>query len=83
MDFISTVKGSLLEHFYPEEWDFQKIDDCCSHSAEEIFEPQSFWNERQERKVNHGFPGGTYGNVSLGGIFSERVEGVLYPCIWI
>ena len=45
MDFISTVKGSLLEHFYPEEWDFQKIDGCCSHRAEEIFEPQSFWNK--------------------------------------
>ena len=25
INFNSTVKGSLLENFYPEEWDFQKI----------------------------------------------------------
>ena len=31
MDFNSTVKGSLLEGFYPEGWDFKKID--------EIFNP--------------------------------------------
>ena len=24
MDFNSTVKGSLLEGFYPEGWDFEK-----------------------------------------------------------
>ena len=45
MDFNSTVKGSLLEGFYPEGWDFEKIDDCCSHKPEEITERQSFWNE--------------------------------------
>lgn len=45
MDFNSTVKGSLLEGFYPEGWDFEKIDKCCSHAPEEVFERQSFWNE--------------------------------------
>ncbi|MBQ8284543.1 MAG: glucosamine-6-phosphate isomerase [Clostridia bacterium] len=45
MDFNSTVKGSLLEGFYPEGWDFEKIDACCSHKPEEITERQSFWNE--------------------------------------
>ena len=44
MDFNSTVKGSLLEGFYPEGWDFEKIDECCSHRPEEITEKQSFWN---------------------------------------
>ena len=29
MDFLSTVKGSLLEGFYPEGWDMKKIDECC------------------------------------------------------
>lgn len=28
MDFNSTVKGSALEGFYPEGWDFEKIDAC-------------------------------------------------------
>lgn len=45
MDFNSTVKGSLLEGFYPEGWDFEKIDECCSHRPEEITEKQSFWND--------------------------------------
>ena len=31
MDFNSTVKGSLLEGFDPEGWDFEKIDKCCSN----------------------------------------------------
>ncbi len=45
MNFISTVKGSLLEGFYPEGWDFEKIDACCSHAPETITERQSFWNK--------------------------------------
>ena len=45
MDFNSTVKGSLLEGFYPEGWDFVKIDECCSHRPEEITDRQAFWNK--------------------------------------
>ncbi len=44
MDFLSTVKGSLLEGFYPAGWDFAKIDECCSHAPEEVFDRQDFWN---------------------------------------
>jgi len=44
MDFMSTVKGSMLEGFYPAGWDFNKIDECCSHSPEEIMERQDFWH---------------------------------------
>lgn len=45
MDFCSTVKGSLLEGFYPEGWDFARIDACCAHRSEEVTERQDFWNE--------------------------------------
>ncbi len=45
MDFNSTVKDSLLEGFYPQGWDFEKIDKCCSHNPEEIFDRQEFWNK--------------------------------------
>lgn len=45
IDFNSTLKGSLLEGFYPEGWDMTKIDECCNHSPEEIFEKQDFWND--------------------------------------
>lgn len=46
MDFNSTVKGSLLEGFYPEGWDFEKIDKCCSNAPQVITEKQDFWNEK-------------------------------------
>jgi glucosamine-6-phosphate deaminase len=45
MDFMDTVKGSLLEHFYPAGWDMKRIDACCSHGPEAITERQDFWNK--------------------------------------
>jgi glucosamine-6-phosphate deaminase len=45
MNFQSTVKGSLLEGFYPAGWDFGKIDKCCSNAPEDIAKPQDFWNK--------------------------------------
>lgn len=45
MDFLSTVKGSLLEDFYPRGWDMARIDACCSHPPEVVAERQSFWND--------------------------------------
>ena len=44
MDFNSTVKGSLLEGFYPAGWDMEKIDRLCSCPPESVCEPQDFWN---------------------------------------
>lgn len=41
MDFMSTVKGSLLEGFYPKGWDMAKIDACCEKGAVR----ESFWNK--------------------------------------
>ena len=45
MNFMSTVKGSMLEGFYPKGWDFDKIDACCDNPPEAIFEKQAFWND--------------------------------------
>ncbi len=45
MDFLDTLKDSLLEGFFPSGWDLEKIDRCCSNSPEKIIERQSFWNE--------------------------------------
>ena len=45
MNFMSTVKGSMLEGFYPKGWDFDKIDACCNNAPEAIFEKQAFWND--------------------------------------
>lgn len=41
MDFMSTVKGSLLENFYPKGWDMKKIDECCEKGVQR----ESFWNK--------------------------------------
>lgn len=40
MDFMSTVKGSLLEKFYPIGWDMKKIDECCEKGVRR----EAFWN---------------------------------------
>ena len=45
MDFNSTVKGSMLEGFYPQGWDMVKIDKCCANAPESITERQEFWNK--------------------------------------
>ncbi|MBE6768980.1 MAG: glucosamine-6-phosphate isomerase [Ruminococcaceae bacterium] len=40
MDFLSTVKGSLLEGFYPAGWDLAKMDACCEKGVER----EAFWH---------------------------------------
>ena len=42
---MRTIKGSMLENFFPAGWDLKKIDECCSHMPDEITERQSFWND--------------------------------------
>ena len=41
MDFLSTVKGSLLEGFYPKGWDLKKIDECCEKGVQR----EAFWHK--------------------------------------
>ncbi len=41
MDFMSTVKNSLLEGFYPKGWDMAKIDACCEKGVQR----EEFWNK--------------------------------------
>ena len=40
MDFMSTVKGSLLEGFYPKGWDMARIDVCCEKGVTR----EDFWH---------------------------------------
>ncbi|MDR1506661.1 MAG: hypothetical protein LBI67_06115 [Treponema sp.] len=44
MNFMSTMKGSSMEHFFPKGWDLEKIDKCCSHKPEEIYDRQVHWH---------------------------------------
>jgi len=41
MDFLSTIKGSLLENFYPKGWDLKKIDECCEKGVAR----EDFWHK--------------------------------------
>jgi len=41
MDFLSTVKNSLLENFYPSGWDMAKINACCEKGAAR----EDFWHK--------------------------------------
>ena len=41
MDFLSTVKGSLLENFFPAGWDLKKIDECCEKGVTR----EDFWHK--------------------------------------
>lgn len=45
MDFMSTLKGSLMEGFYPEGWDMNRIDWCSSHTPEQVCDRESFWDK--------------------------------------
>ena len=38
---MTTVKGSLLEGFYPKGWDMAKIDECCEKGVAR----EDFWNK--------------------------------------
>ncbi len=45
MNFNDTLKGSLLEGFYPAGWDMQRIDACCQYAPEEASRPMPWWNK--------------------------------------
>lgn len=45
MNFMETVKNSMLEGFYPAGWDMNNIDRCCANSPESITEHQDFWHK--------------------------------------
>ena len=44
INFLNTVKGSLLENFYPAGWDMARIDACCTNGVEDALTRQAHWN---------------------------------------
>jgi glucosamine-6-phosphate deaminase len=44
MNLLTTIKGSLLEGFYPKGWDLRKIDACCDLPIDRLLRPAPFWN---------------------------------------
>lgn len=44
INLITTIKGSMLEGFFPEGWDLEKIDRCCGLKPEKIKGREPFWH---------------------------------------
>jgi len=45
LNFMNTVKGSLLEDFYPKGWNLEKMDECCAMGLKKVMTPASHWHE--------------------------------------
>jgi glucosamine-6-phosphate deaminase len=44
INLLSTIRGSMLEGFYPEGWDLDRIEHCCSQKPEKIKKREPFWH---------------------------------------
>ena len=45
INFLSTVKGTMLDGFYPAGWDMARMDACCLNGVEDALTRQDHWNE--------------------------------------
>ena len=48
INLMSTLRGSLLERFFPEGWDLQALDACCARPPETITAREKWWHRRFE-----------------------------------
>src|SRR5262245_45537639 len=48
MNLISTIRGSMLEGFFPAGWDLARIDRLAAGSPEDFIRRESWWNPRFE-----------------------------------
>ncbi len=48
INLMTTIKGSLLEGFFPEGWDLDAIDKIVSRKPETLTKPEKWWNKKFE-----------------------------------
>ncbi len=48
INLMTTIKGSLLEGFFPAGWDLAKLDKCCSQPPEKVGAREKWWNKKFE-----------------------------------
>jgi glucosamine-6-phosphate deaminase len=48
MDLMSTLSGSLMEHFLPAGWDLAKIDRLAAQPAESLAQREHWWHDQFE-----------------------------------
>lgn len=56
INLLTTLKGSMLESFFPAEWDLEKWDACVSDTPEDIFDRQDHWNQDFKVKMAEDVP---------------------------
>ena len=44
INLFTTIKGSLLENFYPKGWDLRRMDRCCALGLDGVMKRQRFWD---------------------------------------
>lgn len=45
INLLTTLKGSLLEDFFPAAWDLERWDACVADDPQSVFERQDHWHE--------------------------------------
>lgn len=45
LNMLNTIKGSLLEHFYPAGWNLRRMDNCCTLGLGGVTKPAKFWDK--------------------------------------
>ena len=45
INMLTTIKGSLIEGFYPQGWDLKKIDACCAMGLDKLRAPARHWHK--------------------------------------
>ncbi|MCL4217707.1 MAG: glucosamine-6-phosphate isomerase [Candidatus Hydrogenedentes bacterium] len=45
MNLMTTIKGSMLEGYFPEGWNLEKIDGICSRPAGDLVKREAWWNK--------------------------------------
>lgn len=44
LDLLSTLKGSLLESFYPRGWNLRRMDQCAAMTRDQLLTPAKWWH---------------------------------------
>jgi glucosamine-6-phosphate deaminase len=45
LTMLNTLRGSLIENFYPKGWDLGRIDRCCAMGMKKILAPARHWSK--------------------------------------
>jgi len=72
LNMLNTIKGSLLENFYPRGWDLARIDKCCAMGHKRIQTPAKFWHKSFKPVVVKDV---SDMDVRMGNAIADEIEG--------